>query len=100
MKMVIITCVSDYEKDIMKILEKAEVNAFSAFNIDGYRNDKNELDLQRWFPSNRFGSESLMFFSFDTSEKIKNLFKHLKEYNETLTSNPVRAAVMPIEESI
>ena len=100
MKMVIITCVSDYEKDIMKILEKAEVNAFSAFNIDGYRNDKNEFDLQSWFPSTRLGSESLMFFSFDTSDKIKNLFKHLKEYNDTLDSSPVRAAVMPIEESI
>ena len=41
MKMVIITCVSDYEEDIMKLLEKAEVNAFSAFSIDGYRNEKN-----------------------------------------------------------
>ena len=100
MKMVIITCISDYEKDIMKVLEKAEVSAFSAFNIDGYRNDKNELDLQRWFPSNRFSSESLMFFSFDSSEKIKNLLKHLKEYNAKLSSSPVRAAVMPIEESI
>ena len=100
MKMVIITCVSDYEKDIMKILDKAEVNAFSAFNIDGYRNDKNELDFQSWFPTTRLGTESLMFFSFDTSDKIKKLFQHIKEYNDTLSSNPVRAAVMPIEESI
>lgn len=100
MKMVIITCVSDYEQDIMKILEKAEVNAFSAFSIDGYRNDKNELDFQSWFPSTKLGSESLMFFSFDTSDKIKNLFQLLKDYNSNLESNPVKAAVMPIEESM
>lgn len=100
MKMVIITCVSDYEEDIMKLLEKAEVNAFSAFSIDGYRNEKNELDFQSWFPSMKLGSESLMFFSFDTSDKIRNLFDHIREYNNSLASNPVKAAVMPIEESI
>lgn len=100
MKMVIITCVSDYEEDIMKLLEKAEVNAFSAFIIDGYRNEKNELDFQSWFPSMKLGSESLMFFSFDTSDKIRDLFDHIREYNNSLSSNPVKAAVMPIEESI
>jgi len=100
MKMVIITCLSDYEKDIMNLLEKADVNAFSAFNIDGYRNDKNELDFQTWFPSTQLGSESLMFFSFDTANKIKNLFELIKKYNQTLNTNPVKAAIMPIEESI
>ena len=100
MKMVIITCVSDYEKDIMKLLEKAEVNAFSAFNIEGYKNEKNELDFQSWFPPTKLGSESLMFFSFDTSDKAQNLFELIREYNGSLASNPVKAAVMPVEKSI
>jgi hypothetical protein len=100
MKMVFITCVSDYEKDIMKLLEEAEVNAFSAFNIEGYRNEKNELDFQSWFPYTKLGSESLMFFSFETLDKIRNLFNHIRKHNNSLATNPVKAVVMPIDESI
>ena len=42
-----------------------------------------------------------MFFSFTENEKIELLFKLVSEFNENLeTNNPIRAAVVNIENYI
>lgn len=101
MKLLIVTTVSEFQQDILKLFKKANIEAFSSSEIDGYKETNSLVATQSWFPGHKGGNESLMFFSFTDEEKIKEIFEYLKEYNTHLeTNNPVRAVVLPIEQSI
>ena len=51
-----------------------------------------------WFPSEKSGADSSMFFSFTEEEKIDAFFEVVIEFNKHLeTDNPIRAVVVPIE---
>jgi hypothetical protein len=101
MKLLLVTTVSEYQKDVLKLFKKTNIEAFSSSEIDGYKNTNSLIATQSWFPGKKGGNESLMLFSFTKEEKITDLFKYLKEYNEKLeTNNPVRAVVLPVEQSL
>jgi hypothetical protein len=101
MKLLIVTSVVAFHKDVLKLFKKANIEAFSSSEIDGYKNGNSLVATQSWFPGDKGGNESVMLFSFTEEEKITQLFRYLKEYNEKLeTNNPVRAVVLPIERSI
>lgn len=101
MKLLIVTTVSEFQQDILKLFKKANIEAFSSSEIDGYKNTNSLIATQSWFPGHKGGNESLMFFSFTDEVKIEEIFGYLKEYNKHLeTNNPVRAIVLPIEKSI
>lgn len=101
MKLLIVTSVVTFQKDVLKLFKKANIEAFSSSEIDGYKNGNSLVATQSWFPGEKGGNESVMLFSFTEEEKIDDLFKYLKEYNKHLeTNNPVRAVVLPIERSI
>ncbi|UZH54938.1 hypothetical protein JRG66_13355 [Salinimicrobium tongyeongense] len=101
MKLLIVTSVVAFHKDVLKLFIKANIEAFSSSEIDGYKNGNSLVATQSWFPGDKGGNESVMLFSFTEEEKITQLFRYLKEYNEKLeTNNPVRAVVLPIERSI
>ena len=101
MKLLIVTTVSDFQKEVLKLFKQANIEAFSSSEIDGYKNTNSLVATQSWFPGHKGGNESLMFFSFTDEEKIDEIFTYIKEFNKDLeTNNPVRAIVLPIEKSI
>ncbi|WP_339609325.1 hypothetical protein [uncultured Planktosalinus sp.] len=102
MKLLIVTAVEEFQKDVLKLFKKAGIEAFSASEIDGYKNGNNSVvATQSWFPGEKGGSESLLFFSFAPEEKIDPFFELVTQYNNTLeTENPVRVVVVPIERAI
>ncbi|MCC8361101.1 hypothetical protein [Salinimicrobium sediminilitoris] len=101
MKLLLVTTVSEYQKDVLKLFKKAKIEAFSSSEIDGYKNTNSLIATQSWFPGEKGGNESSMFFSFTDEEKITEFFNHVREFNNKLeTNNPVRAVVVPIEQSI
>lgn len=96
-----VTAVSEYQKDVLNLFKKSNIEAFSSSEIDGYKNTNSLIATQSWFPGEKGGNESSMFFSFTDEEKITDFFRLVKEFNEKLeTNNPVRAIVIPIEKSI
>lgn len=101
MKLLIVTTVSDFQKEVLKLFKEANIEAFSSSEIDGYKNTNSLVATQSWFPGHKGGNESLMFFSFTDEEKIDEIFTYIKDFNRHLeTNNPVRAVVLPIERSI
>lgn len=101
MKLLIVTSVVAFQKDVLKLFKKANIEAFSSSEIDGYKNGNSLVATQSWFPGEKGGNESLMLFSFTDEDKITDLFKYVREYNDQLeTNNPIRAVVLPIEQSI
>lgn len=101
MKLVIVTAVVAFQKDVLKLFKNSGIEAFSTSEIDGYKTNSSIIAAQRWFPTEKGGSDSIMFFSFTQDEKIEPLFELIKLYNLSLkTDNPVRAAVIAIEHFI
>ncbi len=101
MKLLIITVVEEYEKEIIRLLKKADIESFSESRIDGYKNPTSLVRTASWFPSEKSGVESSLFFSFTEDENIDALFELIKVFNQNLeTNNPIKAVVVPIEKSI
>jgi len=101
MKLVIVTAVEQYQKDVLKLFKKADIKNFSSSEIDGHKNGSSLLMASNWFSAEKGGNESSMFFSFTEDENIDVLFKLIKEFNASLeTNNPLKAIVVPIEKFI
>ncbi|WP_026775594.1 hypothetical protein [Polaribacter sp. Hel_I_88] len=101
MKLVIVTAVEEFQKDVLKLFKKANIENFSSSEIDGHKNTPQLLKASNWFSGEKNGNESTMFFSFTDEEHIESLFSLLKEFNENLeTNNPIKAIVVPIEKFI
>lgn len=101
MKLVIVTAVEEFQKDVLKLFNKANIENFSSSNIDGYKNSTSILMASSWFSGEKTGSQSRLFFSFTEDKHIEMLFHFIKEYNSNLeTNNPIKAVVVPIEKFI
>ena len=101
MKLVIVTVVEEYQKEMLKLFKKANIQNLSSSDIDGHKNRPSVTMASSWFPGEQFGNESRMFFSFTDDEHIDALFEAIKEFNQNLESNnPIKAVVVPIEKYI
>lgn len=101
MKLLIVTVVEEFEKEILRLFKKANIESFSGSDIEGYKNTTAMVRTASWFPSNKNGVESSLFFSFTEEKKIDVLFGLIEEFNTNLdTNNPIKAVVVPIEKSI
>ena len=101
MKLVLVTAVEEYEKEVLEIFKKANIENFSSSDIDGYKNSPSLLMASNWFSAGKGGTESMMFFSFTNKEKIDDLFNLIEEFNNNLeTNNPLKAIVVPVERFI
>ncbi|WP_405611220.1 hypothetical protein [Polaribacter sp. Asnod1-A03] len=101
MKLVLVTAVEEFQKEVLQIFKKANIENFSSSDIDGYKNVSTLLKASSWFSGEKNGNESTMFFSFTGKEKIDGLFVLLEEFNKNIeTNNPLKAIVLPIERFI
>ena len=101
MKLLIVTVVEEYHDKVIKLFKQAEIEHYSESDIDGYKNASSTMISTSWFPSDKSGTESNLFFSFTQEEKIDHLFELIAEFNQNLeTNNPIKAVVVPIERSI
>lgn len=101
MKLVIVTAVDEFQKNVLKLFRTANIKNFSSSDIDGHKNGSSVLMASSWFPGEKFGNESRLFFSFAEGENIDSLFELLKDFNSKLeTNNPIKAVVVPIEKFI
>lgn len=97
-KLVIVTAVEQFGKDVLQLFKKAGIESFSGSGIDGYKTSSPLLMTQSWFPGERGGNESHLYFSFTDEAHIDTLFSLIEGFNLNLeTDNPVKAIVVPIE---
>lgn len=101
MKLVIVTAVEAFQKEVLNLFKKANIQNFSSSDIDGFKNGPSLAMASSWFPGDAFGNESRLFFSFAEAENIDTLFGLIQEFNAKLeTNNPLKAVVVPIEKFI
>ena len=100
MKLLIITSISEFEKEIKQMLVKANVKNFSYKEVIGYHNTSDEAIGDNWFATEMNENESLLFYAFVPSENVELVFNTIKEFNgkqETLSK--IHVATVNIENS-
>lgn len=101
MKLVIVTVVDNYIKDVFSLFKKSGITMFSKFDIEGFKTAQPDDLAYNWFARVSAGADSEMFFSFAEEPQIDVLFNEIKAFNKNLTSNnPIKAIVVPVERSI
>lgn len=101
MKLVLVTAVEEFHKDVLMLFKKAKIENLSSTKIDGYKNFAPSLMSSNWFSGGKNGNNSILFFSFTEPVRIEELFNLIEEYNKNLeTNNPIKAIVVPIENFI
>ncbi|MFD2550714.1 hypothetical protein ACFSQP_02685 [Bizionia sediminis] len=101
MKLVIVTAVKAFQKEVLQLFKEAKIESFSSSEIDGHKNAPSLLATSSWFPTVSGGNESALFFSFTDEARIDTLFTLIEAFNSTLeTYNPIKAVVVPIEKFI
>lgn len=100
MKLIVITAVKEFEKDIKQILKNSDIPNFSYQDIIGYRNTPSQASLDDWFPGERHENNSIMFYAFFKKEETNQLFEQVKEFNDKQESqSKVHIAVLNVEKS-
>lgn len=101
MKLLIVTVVDQFQKNVLQLFKKANIECYSGSDIEGYKNVSSFMMNASWFPSQKSGADSSMFFSFTEDKKIDVFFNLAEEFNKNLeTNNPLHAFVVPIERSL
>lgn len=100
MKLVIITAIRQFEKDIKLQLKKADVKTFSFKEVRGYRDSTEDAVESNWFSSEMNQTESILFYAFVKKENVDMLFELIKDFNSTQKSmSHIHVAVLNIEKS-
>ena len=62
MKLVLITAIEEFEKDVINILKNSGVRSFAYQSVKGFKNDKNEM--KNWFGKDDIAVDSLLITVF------------------------------------
>lgn len=100
MKLLILTSIVALEKDIKKMLQKANVTTYSFKKVTGYRDISEEAIENNWFASELNETESILFYAFVKKENVDSLFLLVNEFNAAQESlSHIHVAVLNIEKS-
>ena len=100
MKLLIITAIAEFEKEIKKILKKAKVKTFSFKEVTGYRDSTEDALETNWFATEMNENTSILFYAFVSDENVDTLFNSIGEFNKKQESlSHIHVAVTNIERS-
>lgn len=99
MKLLLITAIEEFEKDVKNILKHSGVKAFSYQSVKGYKNNGN--DLGNWFISDNVEIDSLLFTVFIESRYVDEIYNRIQDFNSRQkTLSHVHIATVQLEKSI
>lgn len=100
MKMLIITAIEAYEKDIVDILKESKINAFSSTNVLGHVNNQDPHLEDNWFGNEQHDYNSMLFFTWVESENANLVFQSIEAFNEKLESkSKIHISILNIEQN-
>lgn len=100
MKLLIITAVAAFEKDIKKMLQQAEVSSFSYRDVKGFKDISEDGIEKKWFGSEVNETNSFLFYAFVKNENVDVVFDLVSSFNEKQeTLSKIHLAVVNIEKS-
>jgi nitrogen regulatory protein PII len=82
MKLLIITAIRGFKKEIKTILKKADVKNYSYKDVIGYRDASELLVNENWFSNDMNEGEAVFFYAFVNKENVDLVFDLVKEFNQ------------------
>ncbi|MCB0451242.1 MAG: hypothetical protein KDC97_14095, partial [Confluentibacter sp.] len=74
MKLVLVTAIAEFDKEIKKMLKKAKVVSYSYRDVKGYRDSTEDAVETNWFGSEMNETESVVFYAFVQKQNVDDLF--------------------------
>jgi hypothetical protein len=100
MKLLLITAVKEFEKEIKQILKKSQVKSFSYKEVKGFKDNSEDALEANWFATNIQETESVLFYAFIKKDKVDTLFELVGVFNkEQVTKSNIHITVLNIEKS-
>ncbi|HBV15757.1 MULTISPECIES: hypothetical protein [Chryseobacterium group] len=99
MKLLLITAIEEFEKDVKNILKHSGVKAISYQSVKGFKNNGDELE--NWFSSDNVEIDSLLFTVFIESRYVDEIYIRIQDFNSRQkTLSHVHIATVQLEKSI
>lgn len=103
MKLLIVTAIHECKEAVARIFHETGLHKYSVTDIHGVNNAHADNPLDNWFASPGMDgfTESIMMFCFTDDATARKTLTALKQFNNNNSNDfPVRALLMPVEESI
>ena len=99
MKLVIATCIKEYQEKVQKIFSDAKADVFSAVDITGFKGSNAINLLEEWFAAGDEKFDSNLIFSFTDEKKAKKILESVKDYNDkNKTRFPIKGFIIPVDD--
>ncbi|MDD3722140.1 MAG: hypothetical protein PHW92_06610 [Lutibacter sp.] len=100
MKLLVITAIKEFSKEIKLMLKKSNISIYSYKDVYGFKDLSEESVESNWFSSEMDENQSIIFFAFVSEEKSDQLFILVDEFNaKQKTLSKVHIVVLNIEKS-
>jgi nitrogen regulatory protein PII len=100
MKLLLITAIAEFGKEVRQILKVANVKNYSYQEVVGYRNASHEAINTNWFGTEMNENESIMFYAFVEKENVDLVCDAVTEFNSKQESQShIHTAILNIEKS-
>jgi hypothetical protein len=99
MKLLIITAIKVFDKDVKQMLKQADVKTFSYKAVTGFKDISEESIESNWFGSEINENDSILYYAF--VQDVDAFFTKVNSFNakqETLSN--IHVAVLNIENTI
>ena len=98
MKLVLITAIAEFEKDVKNMLKEAKVKSYSYKEVKGFRDASEENIESNWFGSEMNETDSVVFYAFILQQNLETLFDEVTQFNKNQeTISKVHLAVLSVE---
>ncbi|MBP6000876.1 MAG: hypothetical protein KA513_01435 [Flavobacterium sp.] len=98
MKLVLITAIAEFEKDVKNMLKEAKVKSYSYKEVKGFRDASEENIESNWFGSEMNETDSVVFYAFILQQNLDTLFDEVTQFNKNQeTISKVHLAVLSVE---
>lgn len=98
MKLLIITAIAEFEKEVKQLLKQARVETFSYKHVTGYRDSTLDSVGNNWFGVEMNESDSVLFYAFVKKENVNLFFELVDEKNkEHKSKSRIHVACVNIE---
>lgn len=101
MKLILITAVKEFEKNVKEILTKSGVKVFSYSEVSGFRGSSSTSLAENWFASGGIETESLLFTVFADEHAVEVLMERIRRFNSKQEfQSTIHVAALAIENVI
>lgn len=98
MKFFVVTSLKEYKDDVCRIFKDASISVYSATEVIGFKKSPAGSLIADWFASGDEQFDSLLIFSFTSTENAEKGMELIKAFNAAVeTQFPIRAFIMPVE---